>query len=148
MHVQELESEPCGNGARLLDRMRRGCLGQIHKTAIIAEVDRGEFRVVIETEPADHQALEMPQQEIRQVESARLGIVQLRERRAPCEELITVRAGKPFDLFRLQQYIELAARAAVGVRHEDLPVVRAVSTDLLAYRGHDALRTVVQLRGQ
>ena len=54
----------------------------------------------------------------------------------------------PFDAFLCQDLVEHAPGAAVAVQHEDALVVRAGLPDLGAHRFGNALRRVVQVRGQ
>src|SRR5579883_3192845 len=105
----------------------------------MTEVGREQLRVPVEPESADHQPLEMPQQEIREIERADLGFRELREHRGGRVELVAVRPGQTLDAFLGEYRIELSPGAAVAVGDEDRAVMAARGPDQRTYRGRDAL---------
>ena len=79
----------------------------------------------VEPETPNHQPLEMPQQEIREIERAGLGLGERREHRPRGEELIAMRARNALDALFTQHRIEQSAGAAIAVGDENRTVVRA-----------------------
>ena len=59
-----------------------------------------------------------------------------------------MRARQPLDAFLLEHRIQPSTGAAVTVDDEHVRVAGAVRLDLGAHRRRDALRPIVQLRGQ
>jgi len=104
--------------------------------------------MAVDAERLDHEAVEMPQQEIGQVEGPGLRFRELGECGGRREELVAVRARDALDAFLGEHGIELAARSAVAVGDEDAVVVLAQLPDLLADRARDLLGPVVQLGRQ
>ena len=66
----ERKAQPVGRGARRKEAFRRLELRQVDQAPVVAEVLRDQFRMAIETEAADHQPVEVAQQEIGDVEGA------------------------------------------------------------------------------
>ena len=62
----------------------------------------------------------MAQQEIGQVEAAEGGLAELGEQRVAGEEAIAMGAGEALDPFALQQGVQPAARAAIGIGDKDV----------------------------
>src|SRR6516162_9418760 len=131
----EREAEGVGYPPRLLDGAGTLRLRQVHEPAVMAEVLLHELRMAVESQRADHQPLEVPEQKVSQVERAGLGLGELCEHARGGEELVAVSARQPLDAFLLQQRIELSAGAAVTVGDEDLRVALTVRPDRLAHRG-------------
>ncbi len=104
--------------------------------------------MLVETEPLDDQPLEMPQQEIGEIERADLGFRERREHRARREELIAVRARNALDALFGKHRIEQSAGAAIGIGHEDRAVMSARGVDEGTHGGGNALRPIVQIGGQ
>src|ERR1700724_1265690 len=84
----------------------RGRLRQVNECAVIAEIGREQFWVAIQSQPADHQALEMAQQEIREVERPRFGLGESGELKGGCEELVAMCARDPLNAFFAQYIVE------------------------------------------
>ena len=95
--------------------------------------------MVIESQSANHQAFEMPQQKIGEIERARLGVRESFEYRAGGEEFVAMCARDAFDDLLPQHPIELAAGAAVTIGDEHAAVVTAAGVDQRAYRGGNPL---------
>ena len=75
----EREAQPFGRGARRREALRRVGLRQVDQAPVVAEILREELRMAIEAEAADHQPVEMAQQEIGDVERAGLVVGERRE---------------------------------------------------------------------
>src|SRR5580698_989197 len=144
----EFEPHPHGDRARALECVRRRRLRQVHELAVTAEVALEQLRVAIESKATDHQALEMAQQKIGQIESAEFGILQPLEHGGGRKELIAMRARDAFDPFFAQHAIELAAGPAIPVGNENSAIAPARSAYLRAHSVWDPLRTIMQLRWQ
>ena len=123
-------------------------LAEVDEPTVIPEVLALQFGMPVETEPAEDKTIEVPDEEIGEKETARLAVGKLRKSVHAREELIAMHAVYPFHTRLAQHRIERTARAAVGIGHEDLGIVVAVSRDRRSHGGRDALRPVVQLRGQ
>ena len=80
--------------------------------------------MAVELEALDDERVEVPREEVRQVEGRGLGVVHRLPLVVPGEEPVAVRAGEPLDVVRVQDLVELARRPAVGVGDEDA-LVRA-----------------------
>ena len=74
--------------------------------------------MAVDTQPLDHQALEMTRQEIGQVQRARLLVRERRKLLRPGEELVAVSARQARHAFFLQHPVQQTAGAAVGVGDE------------------------------
>ena len=72
------EAEPLGRGARLRRRFRIVELRQMHDAPIGAEIVVAQLREAVEAEAPDHQRVEMPGEEVGEVEGSGLLV-----RRAP-----------------------------------------------------------------
>ena len=90
--------------------------------AIGAEIVVAQLREAVEAEPLDHQRVEMPGEEIGQVERARLLLGQRRERLLAGKEGVAMRALDAPHAFLGEDAVEFAAGAAVAVEAEDLVV--------------------------
>ena len=104
----------------------------------------------IQPEAAPHDPLEVPGEEIGQVERADLFLLERFERRRAGIELVAMGAGDAFDALEvvLEHPVEQATRAAVGVRHEDPVVVAATCAKSCGDRVGNALGAVVQVGGE
>ena len=98
----------------------------------------------VDPQPLDNQRVELPGQEVGQVERAGLGIGQGVEHALAGIERIAVRPGDPLDAFLGQHGIEPAAGTAVAVENQDASIVRAMLLDLGPHGLGDPLRPVVQ----
>src|SRR5262245_53322108 len=105
-------------------RLRR--LGEVDEAAVIAEIGLLQLRMPVDAERADDQAVEMTQQEVRQVERAGLRLRERGEDRRLGVELVAMRAGDALDALLAQDGVEFAPRAAIGVGDEDLGMAAAM----------------------
>lgn len=114
----------------------------------MAEVDGQELRVAIEAEPLDHQGVELPSEEIGEIERAGSGLGQGRKALLASEARIAMRPGEAFDRLGLEHRIEGTARAAIGIGNVD-PVMRGPACpDGAPNRVGYPLRAIVQRRRQ
>ncbi len=98
----------------------------------------------VEAETLEHQGVELPGEEIGEIESAGSLLGEGCEPLLTGEGRIAMRARQARHARRGQHGIERPARAAIGIRHED-PVMRLPGVaDRVAYRTRDQLRPVVQ----
>ncbi len=104
--------------------------------------------MAVEPETADHERVEVPREEVRQVEGRGLGVVQLLPGVVAGEEAVAVRAGQPLDSVQVEHLVELAAGAAVRVRDEHSLVATRELLQLRVHGGRDQLRPGVELRGE
>src|SRR3954465_3168785 len=120
-------------------------LREVDEAAVVAEVEREQLRVPVEAEASDYEPVEVPNEEVRQVEGPGLVVGELREGRTAGIHLIAVGALEPPDALGLEHPIEEAAGAAVGIGHED-PVVAvgACSANPRCYGSGDAFGPVVK----
>src|ERR1700722_12934594 len=102
----------------------------------------------VEAESLDDEPLEMPQQEVGEIESSDLCFRERREDRAGREEFIAMRTGNALDTLFGEHRVEQSARTAIRIGHEDRAVLGARGADEGANRGGNALRSIVQIRGQ
>jgi len=123
-------------------------LGEVDDAPVIAEVLLLELRVAVDPEPADDERVEVPREEIGEVEGRRLGVVHLLPSGIPGEEAVAVGTGKALDAMNIEHVVERAPGAAVGVRHEDALVPAGELTQLLVDGRRDQLRPRVELRGE
>ena len=93
------EAEALRDSPRLLDGGGPRRLREVHQPAIMAEVLLGQLRMPVEPETAGHQPLEMPHQEIGQVEGTGLGLGELPRRRPRSRR--TRSSGRPAGARRL-----------------------------------------------
>ena len=98
----------------------------------------------VEAESVDHQPLEVPGEEVGQVEGAGLLVGEAVERRQSRVELVAVGAGEALDPRPLEDGVEGPAGPAVGVGDEDRLVARAALADPALDRGRDPLRAHVE----
>src|SRR5262245_57035840 len=143
-----LEPEPlCGSAcSRTQIAVLRLC--EVQKTAVVPEVLLEQLGVPVETEPADDDRVEVPRQEVGEVEGRRLGIVELLPGGVPGQKPVAVRAGEPLDAVPLEHLVELASGSAVGVGDEHASIPAAQLAELRVHSGGDLLRARVQLRRQ
>src|ERR1700722_10090342 len=85
--IFELETHARRDGLGLVDRVGFRGLRQVDQFLVVAEVAREELRVAVDSQTLDHQALEMAQQKVRQIESPKLRLGERREHRSGREEL-------------------------------------------------------------
>jgi hypothetical protein len=134
--------------AALLDR-GGGCrLAEIDQLAVVAEVAREQLRVLIETETADHQPVEVPQQKIGEIEGAQLRLRELREDLRAGEELVAMGARYALDALLLENRVQKAARSAIRVRDEQRAVVAARGLNQRAHGGGNPFGPIMQLGGK
>ena len=105
-----------------------------HQAPVVAEVHRQQLRVAIEAEAADHEPIEVPGEEIGQVERARLLVGQRGEGRPAGVDLVAVRALEPGDALGLEHAIEQPTGSAIRIGDED-PVVAVGARPPDASRG-------------
>ena len=146
--MRERESQPLGRRARGGDALRRFDLRQDRRGAGSGRNTAAELGMAIEAEAANHQAVEMAEQEIGEVERAGLVVGHGLERGAAGEEFVAMGAGNALDVLFAQHGVEQAARAAIAVGHEDRRVAVAIRADRVPHGARDALRAIVQFRGQ
>ena len=119
-------------------------LGEMDDTAISAEIVVAQLRESVEAEPLDHQRVELPGEEIGEVERARLLLGERGKRLFASKEGVAVRPLDAPDALFGEDAVEFAAGAAVAVEAEDLVVGVTVGADFLPHRLGNALGTVVQ----
>src|SRR3954470_10875236 len=90
--VFESKAETLRRGARIGNshRCRRWHLRKIDEAPVVAEILRTQFRMAIDTEPADHQTLEVTQQKIGEKEGAGLFFGERGEGRAAGEHFVAM----------------------------------------------------------
>ena len=98
----------------------------------------------VQAQPLDHQRVELPGQEVGEVERARLGVGQRVEHRLAGIEGVAVRPADPLHALLGQHPVELAARAAIGIEHQDPGELGPMLADLRPHRLRDLLRPVVE----
>ena len=104
--------------------------------------------MAVEAQALDHEALEVADEKIGQIEAAGLGLGLGQERVDAAIERVAMGPFDPLDAFLGQHAVELAAAAAVAIEHEDALVAASIGVDLGAHRRRDSLRAVVQLGRQ
>jgi hypothetical protein len=103
----------------------------------------------VDTEPADHEPLEVPGEEVGQPEGRRLLVGQRREIGPAGEELVAMSTGQALDALFGEDRVQQAAGAAVGVGDEDPFVALAPTlTDPCPDAGRNAAGPVVELGRQ
>jgi hypothetical protein len=123
-------------------------LCEIEKPAVVPEVVRQKLGVAVESEATDDERIEVPREEVRQVEGRGLGVVELLPGVVAREEPVAVRAGQSLDSVSVEHLVELAARAAVGIRNEHPLVAARELLQLRVHCGCDQLRPGMELRGK
>ena len=142
------EAEPVGRGLCLRRKIGIVELRQMDDAAVVGEIIVAQLREAVEAEPRDDERVEMADEEIGEVERARLLLGERRERLLAGVKGVAMRAlDTRHALFR-EHAVELAAGAAVAVEAEDLVVGRAIGADLGPHRIGNALGMVVQIRWQ
>ena len=146
--VLEGEAESIGGGAARFDHGGVVALTEEQDTRVVPEVHIPQLRVTVDAESADDKRVEMPSEEIGEIERAELTLLPFREHVSPGEELVAVCSGKPYGAGAFEGRVEEPSGAAVGVADEN-PVERGRSpVDHLAHGGRDELRSVVEGRRQ
>ena len=143
----EVQTEPVGCRPGPARRVPGPPSARGTEPPVVAEVKLEQLGVLVQPEAAPHDPLEVPCQEIGQVERADLFLLERFERRGAGIELVAVGAGDALDALEvaLQHPVEETARAAVGVRHEDPVVVAAPGAQPCGDRVGNTLGAVVQL---
>ena len=100
----------------------------------------------VEAHALDDQGLEMPGEEIGQVEGAGHPLGHIGERRAAGEELVAMRPGDTRHAGRLADPVDIATGAAIGIGDEDPVVMGPHLGDLGGELRCDAVGMVVQYR--
>ena len=127
MAVLEREAEALSRAAGHREQVRVLGLGEVDEPAVVAEVHRLELRMAVDPEPADHQPLEVPGEEVGQPEGGGLVLGQAGEVGPAGEELVAMGAGQPLHAFLGEDRVQQAAGAAVGIGDEDPLVAVAPS---------------------
>ena len=113
------EAEPL-RAARRLGVERRGRRsGRDRRALVVAEEHVAQLRVAVEAHRAPDEGVELPHQEIGQVEGAHLGVAARGEARVAVEEAVAVRPRDHLDPERGAARREQPAGAAVGIGDED-----------------------------
>jgi len=146
--IFEFEAHARRDGLGLVDRIGFRGLSQVDQFLVVAEVAREELRVAVDPETLDHQALEMAQQKVRQIERPELRLGERREHRSGREELVAMGARYALDALLLQHRVEQPAGSAVGVGDENRTIVTPRGLNQCAHRRRYALGAVVQVGGQ
>ena len=122
-------------------------LAEEHHPGVVGEVGGLQLGVAVDSEAADDEPLEVPGEEVREPERARLGVGHGRERVAAGEHLVAMGARQPLDAFAGDDRVDQAARAAIGIRDEDpLEPVGAGLVDAPPNRVRDPFGAVVEVR--
>ena len=98
-------------------------LGEVDEPAVVAEVERQQLRVAVETEAGEDDRVELAGQEVGQVEGADLLVLERRVGRRAGVELEAVGAVDAVDPLALEIGVEACRRPAIRVADED-PDVR------------------------
>ena len=112
-------------------RVGRRELRQVQQPRVVAEVVVEKVRPAVQPQSPPDQAVELPQEEVGQVERRRLRVVQRCERRPPGQALVAVRPGQPPDAAAFHHGVQAAPRATAPVPDENLlvrPARRRVAT--------------------
>src|SRR6267142_6073968 len=102
----------------------------------------------IEPQAANHQAVEMAQQKVGEVEGSRLGLGKRGERKGGGEELVAMGARNAFNPLLAQHPFQQPAGAAVAVGDEDRIIAFARGANEGANGGGNLFGPVVQLGRQ
>ncbi len=99
----------------------------------------------IEPEAAPHESIEVPSQEVGEVEGARLFLAHRGEGRPTRVDLVAVRTFEPRDALLLEDAVEQSTRAAIRVGHEHVLATLGTGTpDSGTDGGGNLLGPVVQ----
>ena len=144
----EGETEPPRGAAR--GRDKRGIVGlrEVDEPGVVAEVDRQQLGMGVQTQPLDDESIEVAGQEIGQEEGPELLVGDGSERLRARVELVAVGARQALDPFVGQHRVEQAARPAVGVGDEDVPVSGPGRADPVPDEPRDPAGSVVERRRQ
>src|SRR5271167_4821235 len=104
--------------------------------------------MAIEAKTLQHQAIEMAQQKIRQIERPRLRLGQRSEHRSCREELVAMCAGNALHALLAQHLVEHAARSAVAIGNENRAATVAGGVNQRANRSRNLFRSIVQFGRQ
>ena len=118
----EGEAEADRGTARGIDEVGRIGLGEVDDPAVVPEVVDQKLGVAIEPQAPDDQSIEVPHQEVGQVERPGFLVGKGREAGRAGIHLVAMGAGQAFDSLLREHAIEEPACTAVGVGDED-PVV-------------------------
>ena len=98
----EREAEPIGRGLGPRRQPRVVGLGQEDEAPVVAEVERQQLGVTVQPQSADDQPLEVPGEEVGQVERARLLVCERGEGCAAGVDLVAVGAFQACDALGLE----------------------------------------------
>jgi hypothetical protein len=118
------------------------------EAGVVLEVEVSELGVAVQPEAFHDQRLELPGQEVGEIEGARRRIGQALKAILAGERCIAVGAREALNPFLLEHLIEGAAGAAIGVGDEDPGMGGAGLVNGTAHRVCDQCRPVVQGGGQ
>lgn len=141
-----LEAEECRVTTGQALQMRLIGLGKVDHSPVIAEKNRQQSGIPVQSETADHQPIEMAHEKIGQEEAARLLCGQIFECRAASEKLVTVGARQALHFTGGQCPVQGAPRAAVGIGDEEPIVMTALRLNSRAHGARNPSGTVVQMR--
>src|SRR5262245_44843529 len=103
----EREPQPLRRGARRFEERRRRRLREVDEPTVVREVLRRELGMSIEAQSLNHQPVEVPHQEIGQVERAGLVFAKSGEGSCTGVELVAVRAWNALASFLRQHLVQL-----------------------------------------
>ncbi len=139
----------CGCGPADVDEVGIGRLRDQHHSPVVTEVHVSQLRVPVESEALPEQWFEVFGQEVGEEQRAQLLCVHRRELLGPAEELVAVRTRQPSHArVTLEQCVESAACAAVGVGDEHGSMLSGGLVEQRFELRNDSLRAVVQVGGQ
>src|SRR3954454_12359259 len=114
----ERETEPVGAAPRQLEQLPVVGLGEVDDPAVVAEDVRRQFGMAVEPERPDDQGVEVPDEEVREVEGPGLLLLERIPLRQAREKRVAVGAGQPLGAVPLQHLVERARGPAVGIGDE------------------------------
>ena len=114
-----VEAEPIGRRARSRTEVVVVGLCEIQEASVVPEILRQQLRMSVEPQAADHERVEVPGEEVREIEGGRLLVVHRLPRVVPGEEAVAMSSRKPLDAVSVEHLVERATRTAVGVCDED-----------------------------
>ena len=123
-------------------------LGLIDEFFIVPEIAVAELGVAVEAEGLPDKGVELPDEEVGQVEGGELLPGAGEERLGSLEEGIAMGSCDHLDTETAGRGLKLPAGAAIGVGEEDAVMLRAGFGDRGLDGGHDAFGVVVEDRGQ
>lgn len=142
--VFEGEAETFGGGTARLDYGGVIALTEEQDAGVVAEVQVPQLRVAVDAESADDECIEMPSEEVGEIERSELVLLPVREHVGPGKELVAVRAGKANGAGAFEGCVEESPGAAVGVADKNAVERGRSPVDHFAYRSRDELRSVVE----